>query len=286
MNNINQKIIILILSLFLLNCGSPLPVYTSVQKGILANNQEGNKSFYYGDYDDALSHFNEALKLALSVENFNSIAISQINIAMVYRKMGEKTKASQCIDTIISSTNNTYSKSNIYSAELLKIMLLMDDNDYLNATSLSYKALSHCNEIKCNSSGTIYNILTRISLFNKDGQSALSNAAIALKSNMKNEEKNETANSYRLQGDAYMLNNDFIKAIESYKQALTIDKTLDITEKIFNDLMGIGNGFYNQGKHSDALQFFERAHTVSINSNVTKEIEDSNSMIEKCKASL
>jgi tetratricopeptide (TPR) repeat protein len=283
---INMRIFILISSLIIISCGSAPPVYTSVQKAIILHNQEGNKAFNNNDYDEALTQFNEALKLALTVENFNSIAISQINIAMVYRKIGIRAKAYQSIESIISTKNETFGKTYIYSALLLKTMLLMDDRDYIKAGSAATTALSLCNEIGCLSAGTLYNILTRIAIFNKDGDSAQSNAALALDINIKNNDMSETANSYRLQGDVYMLKSDFIHALESYKQAMIIDKSLDTAEKIFSDLMGIGNGFYSQGKYTDALQLFKRAQTVGVNSNIAQEITDSSLMIEKCESSI
>lgn len=275
---------LLIISLFIISCGVSIPLQTSVQKKIISHNQDGNKAFYNNDYEGALNEFNSALQLALSVDNFDSAAISQINIAMVYRKEKDLTKANQSIDPIITSKNKTYSKKSIYSAMLLKIMLLMDASDYSKAEKMASSALSLCDDIACKSAGTIYNLLSRIAIYNKNAKEAQDNAAIGQKLNTKNEDKVETANSYRLLGDAFTLNNDFTKAVESYEQALTVDKSLDIPEKIFIDLMSLGHGYLNQSKYKDALEYFKRAHSVSINGELKKEIADSALMVDKCEA--
>lgn len=271
-------IFILISSLFIVACSSVQPDLSSAQKKIIAHNQDGNKAFYANDYQEALTQYNEALKIALSVENFESIAISKINIAMVYRKMTDRAMAHKYVDSIISDSG-LYNKSSIYSATLLKMMLLMDDNDFAQANSMAETAISLCKETKCKSAGTVYNVIARIAIKNKDCKSAKKAANLGLELNKKYGDKNETANSYRLLGDGALLDSDNLGAAQSYNQALIIDKAQGISEKVFMDLMGIGNSYFNQGEYKDALIYFKRAHSVSVNGNLSKELIDAVSLM-------
>jgi tetratricopeptide (TPR) repeat protein len=114
-------------------------------------------------------------------------------------------------------------------------------------------------------------------------QDAMNHARRALALNSKAGDKNEEANSLRLIADAAFQSGDFKTAQQSYDDALRLDKESGAVAKIALDLMGLGRSIAQQGRRTEAVEYFQRAYSVSEGAGDTKAMDAAALEIKKLK---
>ncbi len=112
-------------------------------------------------------------------------------------------------------------------------------------------------------------------------QDAVNHARRALALNRNAGDKNEEANSLRLIADAAFKLEDFKMAQQSYDDALRLDKESGAAAKIAFDLIGLGRSNARQGRRAEAVEYFQRAYSVSEGVGDAKAMEEAAAEMKK-----
>jgi len=268
--------------LLVISCGYKPPTLSETHLRAVEFNQKAGSAFKKGDYKKALHFYNEALRINRSIENSDGIAINLINMATVYRKLGEGDKAHKHIEELFNHSLFTIHHSLLSEAAFIKAMLYLDNGNYEHASQWVDKALSFCQNNKCSMEGKIYNLKGRIALLRGDPSSTITFANKGLMLNKASKDREEVANSLRLLAGAKAMRGEYEEAMKLYRDALARDKSLGLSRKIAINLIGIGNVLFKQGELEDALRYFKRALSVSEGAEDKQGIKDATIMIEKC----
>jgi tetratricopeptide (TPR) repeat protein len=245
---------------FAVGCGSNSPALTEQQETAIQFNQRGETAFRRGDYAQALQEYQGALAIHRSVENVAGIATELLNLSVVHRRLGDKVAAQTTLDHILMDSSPAFSADQKAEAAYRKAGYYLDDGNEAEALSWLNKALEYCHG--CGAEGRLDNLLARMALAGQP-QDAINHARRALALNRSAGDKNEEANSLRLIADASFKLEDFKTAQQSYDDALRIDKDTGAAAKIALDLMGLGRSIARQGRRNEAVEYFQRAYSVS-----------------------
>ena len=257
--------------------GNP-PVLTGQQEMAIQFNQRGETAFRRSDYAQALQEYQGALSIHRSVENMAGIATELLNLSVVCRRLGDKAASQAALDQILTERSPAFSADQKAEAAYRKAGYYLDDGNEAEAKSWLNKALEYCHG--CGTEGRLYNLMARMALVNQP-QDAMNHARRALALNRNAGDKNEEANSLRLIADAAFKSGDFKTAEQSYDDALRLDKDTGIATKIALDLMGLGRSVARQGRRTEAVEYFQRAYSVSEGTGDTKAMEEAAAEIKK-----
>ncbi|WP_372521978.1 tetratricopeptide repeat protein [Sulfuricaulis sp.] len=271
-------IFFLMLVVLTAGCGSNPPALTEQQETAIQFNQRGETAFRRGDYAQALQEYQGALSIHRSVENVAGIATELLNLSVVYRWLGDKAAAQATLDRILTERSPAFSADQKAEAAYRKAGYYLDDGNETEALSWLNKALEFCHG--CGTEGRLYNLMARMALAGQP-QDAMNHARRALVLNRNAGDKNEAANSQRLIADAAFKLEDFKTAQQSYDDALRLDKDTGAAAKIALDLMGLGRSIARQGRRTEAVEYFQRAYSVSEGAGDTKAMEDAAAEIKK-----
>jgi len=252
-------------------CGSNPPVLTEQQETAIQFNQRGEAAFRRGDYAQALQEYQGALSIHRSVENMAGVATELLNLSVVHRRLGDKSAAQTTLDQILTERSPAFSADQRAEAAYRKAGFYLDDGNEADARSWLNKALEYCHG--CGAEGRLYNLMARMALAGQP-QGAINHAHRALALNRNAGDKNEAANSLRLIADATFKLEDFKTAQQSYDDALRLDKESGAAAKIALDLMGLGRSIARQGRRAEAVEYFQRAYSVSEGAGDTKTMEE------------
>ena len=243
-------------------CSGPVPAPTPPERErALSWNRRGLAAETRGDKNGAVLAFEESLRVNRSIEDFDGVAISLLNLARVHRQKGELAIARERIDEalrILSPDNPVFPES---SFEKARIELSL--NNLPQAREWAQKAVP---AEKKPYSGRMQNLLSRILFIEGKSGEALLLAETALESNRESANRAEEANSLRLIGDIALAGGDPQNAQARYLAALSIDKDLAESKKIAQDLRSLGQAAQALGDTQAAKAFFERADQVSQSS--------------------
>ncbi|MEW6213740.1 MAG: tetratricopeptide repeat protein, partial [Nitrospirota bacterium] len=215
--------------LLIVGCGYKPSTLSDAHSKAIDFNQRGEYAFKKSDYKKALSFYNEALKVNRSIENIDGIAINLINMATVYRKIGDRANAHICVDEILNTSNTVFSSFRLSEAAFIKAILYVDDGKYNSASEWADKASSFCKNAECLTEGRIYNLKAKIALSKENPESTINYGIKGLELNKKYGDKQEVANSLRLIADAKATLNQLEDARKLYEDALSLDKTLGLS---------------------------------------------------------
>ncbi len=271
-------IFFLMLAVLAAGCGSNPLVLTEQQEAAIQFNQRGETAFRRGDYAQALQEYQGALSIHRSVENVAGIATELLNLSVVYRRLGDKPAAQAALDQILTEKSPAFSADQKAEAAYRKAGYYLDDGNETEAQSWVNKALEYCHG--CGAEGRLYNLLARMAIAGQP-QDAMNHARHALVLNRNAGDKNEEANSLRLIADAAFQSGDFKTALQSYDDALRLDKDTGAAAKIALDLMGLGRSIARQGRRVEAIEYFQRAYSVSEGADDAKAMEDAAAEIKK-----
>jgi tetratricopeptide (TPR) repeat protein len=259
-------------------CAGNPPVLTEQQQDAIQFNQRGETAFRRGDYAQALQEYQGALSIHRSVENVAGVATELLNLSVVYRRLGDKAAAQTTLDQILMDKSLAFSADQKAEAAYRKAGYYLDDGNETEAQSWVNKALEYCHG--CGAEGRLYNLLARMALASQP-QDAVNHARRALALNRNAGDKNEEANSLRLIADAAFQLGDFKTAQQSYDDALRLDKDTGAAAKIALDLMGLGRSIARQGRRAEAVEYFQRAYSVSEGAGDAKAMEETAAEIKK-----
>jgi len=267
-------------------CGTTPPAPSEKQLAGIALNNRAERAFKEGRLKKALSLYNEALSAGRSIEDNYGIAANLISLAAVHKRLGDHESAHRYLDEALDTTLIDFPPEKRAEAAFIKGILYLEAGQVADALKMADLALTPCSPSACKATGQAYNLKARLSLMDGDGARAEALARKALDVNKKFKNMEEAANSLRLIGDGALSSRQFTKAAESYSEALIIDKRLGISTKIASDLRGLGAVEFERGAYKDALAYFLRAHSVSLNGKDAEGRQKAGKMIRACEEKL
>ena len=169
-------------------------------------------AFERGRYEPALAGYREALRISRAIEHVDGIAANLLDLAAVYRVMGDRGNAALAVDEILSGGKLSFSPAQRSYAAYLRALLFMDEDALADASRLATQARALCREAACGSEGRIVNLQARIAFLAGDRAAALTAALEALALNREAKADEETANSLRIAADVRSVFGELAKA--------------------------------------------------------------------------
>jgi tetratricopeptide (TPR) repeat protein len=242
-------------------CGHVDEIRSARQEQATEFNQRAQRAFQRGEYQVAVSFYENALLLDIAVENVSGIAINTLNLAKVNQVLGKTALAQRYLDSLLEDRSLHYQPAQLAAASVQKSLLRLQDNDISGATTWLDKAVGYCVS-DCTLSGVIDNARAGIALHVNDADKALFWAERAASEN-KTLSPLEYANSVRLAASAKLMKNEQDAALRLLEEALAIDKSLGLPEKIRQDLLLSAQAHEKAGHVEMAAQFRDRAERIA-----------------------
>lgn len=248
-------------SLLLSACSHVEEISSARQEQATEFNQRAQRAFQRGEYQAAATLYENALQLDVAIENVNGIAINILNLARVNQVLGKPALAQRYLDALLEDKSLNYPPVHLAAAAVQKSLLRLQENDVAGATAWADKAAAWC-VADCNLSGVIDNARASIALRENDADQALHLSEHAASTN-KNASPLEYANSLRLMASARQLKNEPDAALHLLEEALVIDKSLGLPDKIRMDLLLSAQAHDKLGHAELAAQCRDRAARIA-----------------------
>jgi tetratricopeptide (TPR) repeat protein len=242
-------------------CGHVEETRSARQQQATEFNQRAQRAFQRGEYQVAATLYENALRLDIAVENENGIAINLLNLSKVSQALGNNALAQRYLDSLLEDKSLRYASAHLAAAAVGKSLLRLQENDDTGAVAWVDKAAAFCTT-DCTLTGVIDNARASIALHANDADKTLYWSERAASEN-KNASPLEYANSLRLSASARLLKNEPDTALRLLEEALAIDKSLGLPEKIRQDLLLSAQAVEKSGHTELAAQFRDRAARIT-----------------------
>jgi tetratricopeptide (TPR) repeat protein len=241
-------------------CGHVEEMRSARQQQATDFNQRAQRAFLRGEYQAAATLYENALQVDIAIENVDGIAINTLNLARVNLVLGKAVPAQRYLDSLLEDRALNFQRAHLAAAAAQKSLLRLQENDVAGATTWVDKAAAYCAP-DCALSGVIDNVRAGIALRANDAEKALYWSERAASAN-KNSQL-EYANSLRLAASARLLKNEHDVALRQVEDALVIDKSLGLPEKIQQDLLLSAQAHEKLGHAELAAQCRDRAARIA-----------------------
>lgn len=241
-------------------CGSTPEKPSARQAKAVEYNQRAQSAFQRGEYVTAIQFYEWALKLDSSIENVEGIAVNLVNLAKVHRVLGQAEESQRYLDRLLNEKTLSYGKPHLAAAAVQKALWALQARDAKAAAGWVEKAAEYCAD--CTLSGVVDGLRANIALMEGDAEKAVYWSDRAASANKKLSPL-EYANALRLSAQARMLRREYEAAIPLLQEALALDKSQGLPEKIRIDLMLLADCHEKKGAVELAGQYRERAARVS-----------------------
>ena len=223
-------------------------------------NQRAQRAFQRGEYQAAASLYESALQLDVAIENVDGIAINTLNLARVNQVLDKTVLAQRLLDRMLEDKALHYAPAHLAEAAVQKSLLRLQENDVAGATVWADRAATYCAS-DCRISGVIDNVRAGIALRENDADKALqlSERAVSVNGGM----PLEHANALRLMASARLMKSEPAAALRLLDEALVIDKSLGLPEKIRLDLLLSAQAHDKLGQAEQAAQYRDRAARIA-----------------------
>jgi tetratricopeptide (TPR) repeat protein len=255
------KFLLLAFAGFLVACSSapvvrqPLPIEQS-----RAANKDARKAFRNGELLQAQRDFTTALALQQSLDDTAGSATTMINLATVDHQLHDDPAALTWLDRIVQEKEAIYPREARLAAAFRKAVILADLARLGDADKALRFADDLCNG-KCTLNAGIDVLRARLLLLNGDARGALA-VAQAL-SRQDGAGQAEQANALRIVAAAEEKLQRPAEALQHYRAALEMDKTLALSERIGEDLSGMARASAQLGHDREAAEYSRRAVLVN-----------------------
>ena len=250
--------------LLLASCGGrgapPFRSETLTREITLSGKAE--KASRRGKHTRAIELTLESLRLSRTIENIDGTATNLINLAVLFRTVGEREKALRAAAAVLEATDVDYGSSRKAEAAYVTALLHLDTGNFEEAVDWAQRALAFCRDDRCTSEGKALNLMGRIAFLQGDYEGALGHASAALRANRSQAARREIANSLRILGEANTALTRHETAGPLLEEALSIDKDLGLSSKIARDLEALGDMEKGAGREADAERYYRRSRAV------------------------
>ena len=247
--------------LALLGACAAKPAPPPLQERANQFNESGRKAYQRGDRDAAVHAFEQALLASQSGDDADGIALGRLNLARVEQARGGEAAAYRQLDALLDPTAVPAIPPRWRAeAAARKALLLVDAGK--SASALLDDAQAWCRN-ECPAAPMIANLRARIAADAGDHDRALAEAAAALAAAQKAGSAAEEANALRTGGRARLAKGDAAAAHTAFSQALDADKREGRPERIYADLMLLGESSLRLAQRAQAADYFRRAEQVA-----------------------
>ncbi len=244
-------------------CSSAPTPRPATEEGAIQWSQRGEDAYRRGDLNGALAAYEQAFKLYASVEHNEGSASQLLNIATVYYRLGDRARASQTLDQILTARGVATPARFKAEAAYRRAYFDFESGDMAGANSWLGRAQEYCVEAACDVGGRLSNLKAQLALARDDIASAELEARRGAELNRRGADAVEEANSLRLLAEIAVRRGQHAAALAFYEQALTLDKNAAEPRKIVLDLLGASRSLAAQGKSAAAGDYAERARRVA-----------------------
>lgn len=241
-------------------CGHAPEARSSRHTQAVEASQRAQIAYQRGDYPSASKLYKISLQLDRSIENADGVAVNLINLAKVHQVMGQPAESHQYLDLLLGEKALEYKPSHLAAAAVQKALLRLNENKVGEASVWAEKAGGHCVG-DCPLNGVISNVRASIALHNNDADAAMYWGRQGISGN-KGGQQVEYANSLRLTAQAGAMKKEFDAALALLNEALAVDKTLGLPEKIRLDLTQLAKVHEAMGRHDLARAYRARARYI------------------------
>lgn len=226
-------------------------------------NRRAELRFRSGDFDGAVRQYQEALRIAQSIEDVEGIAANAINLSIAYQRLGKHAEARASLAPVLDQSRLSFPSARLAQAALRRAVLDFDERRHAEAAEWLEKAATWCGQQECALSGAINNVRGLLALEAGRTDAAAASARAALEASRRTGDRAEAANAMRLLGNAAIRAGDAAAALAPLAEALAIDRELALPRKIYLDLVGLGRASALGGEGARARTYYERALAVS-----------------------
>jgi len=246
-------------------CGSQPPASAppSGEAAVIEANRRADASLRSGNLEGAARYYREAIRLAQSVEDAESIAANAINLSIVNQRLGKLDDARASLAPLFEKSRLGFSADRLAQAALRRSIVDLEERNLASSNEWADRAASHCGQRGCAVAGAIHNVKGQLALEDGRLDSAAASARAALNASRASGDRAEAANALRLLGITAMRADDADAATAYLGEALAIDRELAAPRKIYLDLIGLGRASALRGDRGAARSFYERARAVS-----------------------
>ncbi len=257
-----RPVIVLLCTLLLLSaCGHVEEMRSARQEQATEFNQRAQRAFQRGEYQTAAALYQNALQLDVAIENVNGIAVNTLNLARVSQVMGQPALAQSYLDSLLKDQALHYAPAHLAAAAVQSSLLSLQQDDEAGAGKWVEQAAAYCAS-DCTLGGVIDNARASIALHANDADTALHWSERGASEN-RNASPLEYANSLRLAASAKLLKNDADAALHLAEEALAVDKSMGLPEKIRQDLLLAAQAHEKLGHAEQAAQCRDRAGRIA-----------------------
>ncbi|MFH2140556.1 MAG: hypothetical protein ABII63_07145 [Pseudomonadota bacterium] len=246
--------------LFLTACGQTAPLSNARLELAAEYSQSAQRAYDRGDYRVALRQYEMALQVDVAVENIAGIAIDMLNLARVNQMLGRLEIANAYLDKLLQDSALEYGTPYLATAATQKSLLMLQQGDVNGAQLWLQKASAWC-AAECTLTSVIDNARAAIALREKDSDQALHWAERAASAS-RGDSPLEYANALRYMSEAQLMRSEFATASRLADEALVVDKSLGLPEKIKQDLLLLAAAHEGLGDTEQAKRYRERASRI------------------------
>lgn len=214
-----------------------------------------------GDAEGAARGFDQALRIAASVEDADAIAVNALNLAAAYQRLGRDAEARSVLAIVVDDDRRAFSEPRRLQAELRRALVELALGQPAAAEAMAARADRRCGD-SCEYAATLLNVHAEAALASGDPARATAQAQAALERARARADRVEAANGLRTLGRAQLARGDAAAARAALEQALELDRALAEPRKIFADLDELSRAAARAGDKDAARDYGERARAV------------------------
>lgn len=254
---------LLVLLLSCAGCAAPPKAEPPPAQGRLAQAEARAATLVRsGDSAAAARSYEEALRIATSLENADAIAANAINLSILYQWLGRNAQARKVLSPVLDDSRRTFSAERRLQAELRAAIVDQALGERGSAAAMAARAAERCGGT-CDYAATLLNVQAQIALAGGDAAGARALAQQALERSRSRGQSAEAANALRTLGRAERARGDPAAARAFLEQALALDRALADPRKILADLNELARSAADAGDADAAREYAARAAAVS-----------------------
>jgi tetratricopeptide (TPR) repeat protein len=215
-----------------------------------------------GDTAGAARAYEEALRIATSLDDADAIAANAINLSVVYQWLGRAGEARKALATVVEDPRQPFSERRLLQAEVRRAIVELSLGEHASAAAMAERAAQRCAS-GCEYAATILNVQAQLALARGDAEAAAAQAQAALERARAKSDRAESANALRNLGRAERLRRDPARARSLLEQALELDRGLADSRKVLADLTELSRAAAEAGDAQAARGYGERALAVN-----------------------
>jgi len=225
----------------------------------------GSSQARAGDNAGAARRYEDAMRLAKTLDDADAFAVNSINLSIVYQRMGRDADAKTVLAPIVADERRAYSDARHLQAELRLAIMSLAARDNAGAIEWAKRAQNRCQSGAggCAQLPAILNVQAQAALEAGQPAEASSLAQVAADRARQLDDKSEHANALRLVGRAQRAQGENAAAVETLTKAWEIDRELADPRKLMADLLELAHASLAAGNKVAARDYQERAAAIS-----------------------